>query len=556
MKYNASEPQMNSVENILLPAVTVRNGDIITCNDVFTELLGFSLSDIVGTQLQALLTVEDQANQVELNLEVFLSDAALSENGVYIMGALQNRHHYALPVKVYCRAMADESQALCFRVLENKSIDPITNLPNGWAIKSQGKYLFNTPDNVFGNLVLFVVSVDNFSSINFRYGFEVGDNYLCALGDRLQETVQGHGLVVRYSNAEYGILVENHNGLSAEAFNAFIIQLCQTLCNLTATPLLLESGVKVIKTFSIGLSSPHARYENYFAMEIAAETAMREAQKCSYSSYCFATDQITADLLANKLIIDELPHAIEQHQFNIYYEPQYDLNNGALVGFEALSRWRHKELGYVAPEVFVGIAEDIGLHFQFDLWVFTQVCSQVAAWQQQGLNTPRIAINISFKTLEMRAFVSRISDIIKQTNCPTALIEIEITETTSVSNMQAVTDNILEVKKMGINFAVDDFGSGYSSLSLIRAFHLSFTKLKLDRSLIENICNSTLDKEFARQIIGLGKVLEVKVLAEGVETLEQRDLLQELGCDYAQGYYFNKALSKEVAEQLIVKSNS
>lgn len=545
---------MNSVENILLPVVTVKKGVIITCNDVFTELLGFNLLDIVGSQLQALLTVEEQANQVGSCFEEFLSDAALSEQGVYAMATLQDQHHYSLPVKVHCRAMAAETFELCFRVLENKSIDPITNLPNGWAIKSQGKYLFNTPEKVFGNLVLLVVSVDNFSSINFRYGFEVGDNYLCALGDLLQSTVREHGLVVRYSNAEYGILVENHKGLSTESFNSFIIQLCQTLFDLTTSPLLLDDGIKVLKTFSIGLSSPYARYENYFAMEIAAETAMREAQKCSHSSFCVATPQITDELLTNKLIIDELPHAIEQHQFDIYYEPQYDLNSGALVGFEALSRWWHKELGYIAPEVFVGVAEDIGLNYQFDLWVFTQVCAQVAAWQQQGIDTPRVAINISFKTLEMRTFVSQIADIIEQTNCPTALIEIEITETTSVNDMKAVAENILTVRNMGINFAVDDFGSGYSSLSLIRAFHLSFKKLKLDRTLIENICNSNLDKEFARHIIGLGRVLQVKVLAEGVETLEQRNLLQELGCDYAQGYFFNKALSKQATEQLILKS--
>ena len=286
-------------------------------------------------------------------------------------------------------------------------------------------------------------------------------------------------------------------------------------------------------------------------MEIAAETAMCQAKKHSVSKYCFSTTLITDDLLSKKLIIDELPHAIEQNKINIHYQPQYDLSNGELIGFEALSRWHHEILGNIAPDIFVSIAEEIGLHFEFDLWVFTQVCSQIVKWQEQGLDTPRIAINISFKTLEMTTFISRLVNIIDRTKCPTALIELEITETTSAKNIKTLNDNILQVKRLGISIAVDDFGSGYSSLSLIRTFHLSLNKLKLDRTLIENICNTALDREFTKQIIILSKVLKVKILAEGVENREQYDLLKLLGCDYAQGYYFDKALSKQEAELLI-----
>lgn len=258
----------------------------------------------------------------------------------------------------------------------------------------------------------------------------------------------------------------------------------------------------------------------------------------------------------NKLIIDEFPAAIENSLIKIHYQPQYELTNNKLVGFEALSRWIHQDLGYIAPDVFVRIAEDIGLHFEFDLWVFSQVCKQLVQWREMDVYSPRVAINISFKTLEMTNFVTRLQAIIAKTGCPKHLLEIEVTETASITNMLTLIDNVRAVKDLGLHIAIDDFGTGYSSLSLVRTLRSSLDTLKIDRSLIADICDSKLDREFARKVIGLGEVLEVKVLAEGVETLAQRDLLQALGCDYAQGYYFDKALSDIEAKKLIINQNS
>ncbi|MCG7588601.1 bifunctional diguanylate cyclase/phosphodiesterase, partial [Photobacterium sp. OFAV2-7] len=381
--------------------------------------------------------------------------------------------------------------------------------------------------------------------------FDIGDNYLWVLGKTLQERLKDKGLVVRYSNAKFGVLVEENNGLTSDAFDEYVHQICRRLCDVAAMPLKLKGGHQVNKSFSIGVSAESAVYDSYHAMEVATEIAMREAKKFSTSKYCLATEQTKDDLVFKKLIIEELPQAIEQNQIKIYFQPQYDLCSGALIGFEALSRWQHNELGYIPPDVFVGVAEDIGLHFEFDLWVFNQVCRQIVEWREHGINTPRIAINISFKTIEMTTFVSRIIEIINTTQCPTELIEVEITETATAKNISMLRDNITQLKSAGINIAVDDFGTGYSSLNLIRTFCRSLDKLKLDRTLIENICNTELDREFTRQIIELSRVLQVKVLAEGVETQEQRELLTQLGCDCAQGYYFDKALPTSEAQALI-----
>lgn len=549
---------MSDVAYSLLPVLTINNGTVMACNDVFTEQVGYIESEIIGNQLHCILSVIDTDTQDTVSNENIADYISGKAQKGCVRAALKDKHHYALPVDVQCQARVGTPGEfeLYFRIVENKSVDPITGLPNGWAIRSRAEYLLRLSDSCKPSMALIIFSVDNFSTMNYRYGFDVGDNYLWVLGRTLQETVSDNGLVVRYSNAKFGVLVEDYNGLSNEAFHCHINQLCQHICAVSAVPLELNGGYRVGKSFSIGVSAESAIYDSYHAMEVATETAMREAQKYSVSKYCIATEQIKDDLVFKKLIIEELPQAIEQNQIKIYFQPQYDLSNGMLIGFEALSRWQHTELGNIPPDIFVGIAEEIGLHFEFDLWVFNQVCSQIIEWRKHGVNTPRIAINISFKTIEMTTFVSRIVDIINTTQCPTELIEIEITETATAKNIGTLRDNITQLKSAGINIAVDDFGTGYSSLNLIRTFCQSLDKLKLDRTLIENICNTELDREFTRQIIELSRVLQVKVLAEGVETREQRELLTQLGCDCAQGYYFDKALPVAETKALIDRAYS
>jgi len=536
------------IEDSFLPVLIIQNGRIKSCNEVFSTLVGLNSSALVEAKLDDILQLG------AMNLNQLLENSSINEAGCLTTAELVDCNYYHVKTELHCQELSIDEFKLCFKVIENKSIDPITGLPNGWAMSARTIHLSNIIDSKIPPMRLIVLSVDNFSTINFRYGFDAGDNYLSVLGKKLQSKVTD-GLVVRFSNARFGILFENKQHLTSADFNTHLTMFCKDLCDLSLNTLVLSNGIAVNKSFSIGISAEHSEYESYFAMEIAAETAMRESERHSSSYYSFAKSEIKPELMTNKLIIDEFPTAIEQSLIKINYQPQYDLVNNNLVGFEALSRWIHKDLGYITPDVFVGIAEDIGLHFEFDLWVFTQVCEQIVKWQEEQIYPPRIAINISFKTLEMTDFVTRLKSIIEHSGCPKDVLEIEVTETASISNIDTLIENVRAVKAQGIHVAVDDFGTGYSSLSLVRTLHSSLDTLKIDRSLVADICDSTLDREFARKVIDLGKVLEVRVLAEGVETLEQRELLQELGCDYAQGYFFDKALSKEDAEAIIMNQN-
>ncbi|WP_413283491.1 putative bifunctional diguanylate cyclase/phosphodiesterase [Vibrio sp. MA40-2] len=541
---------MNDFENQMLPVLTVDKGFVTSCNQVFIELFGYAQHDILGAPLDSYISLID----CDYTLDQFVSRAKLQADGLIITAKVNNIYHYALPVKIHCQKIGmnnDDLVRICFRVLENKSVDPISGLPNGWAISSRAQRLLNHSDNIKNIFVLIFFNVDNFSTINFRYGFDAGDNYLLVLGRTLKLLLGESTVVARFNNAKFGILIENKQGLHLDNFHTYLELLCENLCKLSDTPLKLDNGLEINKPYSIGVSQPSIEYNSFHAIEIAAETAMLQAKKYSTSRYHFSTSKTLGDILSHKLIIDALPSAIEQNIIDIYFQPQYEINTGKLVGLEALSRWQHGTLGNIRPDVFVGIAEEIGLHFDFDLWVLNQVCSQIVLWQRQKIVTPKIAINISFKTIEMTTFINRLIEVIEQTKCPTELIEIEITETASAKNMDVLNKNIVKVKQLGISIAIDDFGAGYSSLSMIREFHRSLDKLKLDRSLVSNICNTDVDREFIRKIIKLGKVLNVEILAEGVEEEEQKILLQKLECDYAQGYYFSKPLSKQHVETLL-----
>lgn len=547
---------MIKIEDLFLPVLIVVDDTITACNDNFSTLVGMDVNTLKDRRLDELLYVENTDSSNTLSITSVLKKAAKDKDGCSVFATLRDINFYHATVEVHCQkydGKSNNSLKLYFRVIENKSIDPITRLPNGWAMSARATHLFDSMPSNTHKMRLLVLSVDNFSTINFRYGFDAGDNYLLLLGKALQATVKHDGLVVRFSNARFGILIENNHKLSTLDFNAYIAMFSQDLCRLSRKPLILDNGIEINKSFSIGVSEDHSEYESYFSMEIAAEMAMRESERHSNSYYCFANDESKPALMTDKLIIDEFPNAIEKGLINIHYQPQYDLKNKKLVGFEALSRWVHKDLGYIAPDVFIRIAEEIGLHFEFDLWVFTQVCDQIVSWQGMHVYPPRVAINISFKTLEMNDFVNRLAAIIDKSGCPKDLLEIEVTETAGISNIDVLIDNVRAVQELGIHIAVDDFGTGYSSLSLVRKLRSCLNTLKIDRSLVADICVSSLDREFARKVIGIGKVLEVNVLAEGVETLEQRDLLQQLGCDYAQGYYFDKALSTKESKALIIK---
>ncbi|WP_394131959.1 putative bifunctional diguanylate cyclase/phosphodiesterase [Shewanella maritima] len=546
---------MNTHLHPFLPSIKVVDGSIVSINNSFKELSGYVDKHVLGSSFSSKLSDIVWNEQHIASLYQLISLQASVQDDLYFEAVLVDGNQFKLPVTIHIQFTSHDKKDFIayFQAFNNKSRDPITGLPNGWAISSRANYIIDHYDAVQRNFVVIAINVDNFSTINYRYNFDIGDQYLKIVGQLLKQTVTEDHLVIRFSNAKFGVLYENTAGLSNKQFEQQVITVCQSLCDLGNAPVYLSDDIVIRKSFSIGVSAPRVVYDNYHAMEVAAETAIENAKKQSVSSFVLADEKMANSLMAQKLIIDEFPNALAEQQIEVHYQPQYDLQTHQLIGLEALSRWQHPQLGVVAPDVFIGIGEDIGFHFEFDLWVFQQVCQQVMEWQRQQLQFEKVAINVSFKTAEMVNFVDRLQDILLKTGCDVQCLEIEITETAQVNNEQAMRHNIAALQQLGFRIAIDDFGTGYSSLNIIRSYHDFFNVVKLDRSLIEHICNTEIDRLFVAQIIDLGKILKLKVLAEGVETAEQASLLAQLGCHFAQGYYFDKALPKAQVEQRLKK---
>lgn len=241
--------------------------------------------------------------------------------------------------------------------------------------------------------------------------------------------------------------------------------------------------------------------------------------------------------------------ALNQQEFVVYYQPIVNVNTGKIVKMEALVRWEHPQLGLVPPNVFIPLAEENGAIVPIGKWVLETACAQTRLWQDLGFSSLAISVNLSVWQFQQRNLISTIAEILQETQLSPGCLELEITETVMMQDAELVRMTLSELDKMGVSLAMDDFGTGYSSLSYLKLF--PFDTLKVDRFFIKNVLDSSEDAAIVNAIISLGKGLKVKVIAEGVETKELKNLLQSWQCEYMQGYWFGKPIPAEAATKLL-----
>ena len=242
-----------------------------------------------------------------------------------------------------------------------------------------------------------------------------------------------------------------------------------------------------------------------------------------------------------------LRNAIERDELLVYYQPQIDLHTERVSSMEALIRWNHPERGLVGPVEFIYLAEETGLIVDIGHWVLCQVCEQVAKWIAEGYRAPRVAVNLSARQLNSPELIESIAGVVEEAGIPASLIELEITESTIMEEPEQVIDTLNKLKSMGFTLAIDDFGTGYSSLNYLKRFPIDY--IKIDRAFITDVVDNRIDADIVRAIVALARALDVKVIAEGVETIGQQRFLQELKCDLAQGFLLSKPVPAGVIER-------
>ncbi|QLG87492.1 EAL domain-containing protein [Chitinibacter bivalviorum] len=391
-------------------------------------------------------------------------------------------------------------------------------------------------------LAVFFIDLDRFKSINDTLGHDVGDQLLRIVAQRLKKQLKQDDIIARLGGDEFTVVLENVH-LAAQ-----IAQVAERLLHTIAESYLIN-GQELFVTGSIGISL----YPNDAGLASQlmrnADLAMYRAKDMGKNAYQFFAQDMNSTNTQQFSVQAALRFALEREQLYLMFQPQMNLATGQLCGMECLIRWQHPEMGAISPVEFIPIAEETGMILQIGHWVLQRACQVAQGWREQGLQVPKIAVNLSVRQFKPGILVEQVATVLAETGLPPYLLELEVTESLIMRRINEAVEIMNDLKAMGVSLAIDDFGTGYSSLSQLK--YLPLDILKIDRSFVEGLPASSDDTAIAQSIVAMAKKLGLSVVAEGVETLEQMQTLRDAGCDMMQGYYYAKPLSEIEMGQFI-----
>ncbi|MFD3158406.1 EAL domain-containing protein [Haloimpatiens sp. FM7330] len=392
---------------------------------------------------------------------------------------------------------------------------------------------------------IFFIDLDNFKKINDTLGHEAGDELLKNVSEKLKEFISDDIEICRFGGDEFLILHRNiYNYRDAENFIKNIIN------EVFKKHWIIKNTLFYI-TASIGITTYPKDGISVNEILKNADTAMYKAKALGKNKYEFFNRNMYIEILQKTQKENDLTNALKNNEFIIQYQPQIETETRKILGFEALLRWKHSEKGFIPPNEFIPLAEETGLIVDIGEWVFKKVCEQNKKWKDEGYDYKYISVNISSIQLQQDNFLNTINKIIKETDIDPKFIQLEITESVLMQNIEENVKKLERLIKLGMDVAMDDFGTGYSSLNYLRKIPIN--TLKIDKSFIDNIYENSVEGNIIEGIVILAHKMHLDVVAEGVETEEQLKILQEKNCDKVQGYFFSKPLYIEEAEKLLKK---
>jgi diguanylate cyclase len=442
---------------------------------------------------------------------------------------------------------ARELKELNARLQHIATHDALTGLPNRQLLKERlAKSLANT-QRPGRTIAVAVLDLDRFSAVNHSLGHGVGDRLLAEIAQRLERAVSNEHTLARVGGDEFAVLIDHMAArLEAEAVtNAILVALERPIH---------VSGEEVRIRPSIGVSvwpDDARRADDLLAHAEAAMRGVKQRGGCEVSFFKPGMSDSMQERLA---LENDLRRALAAGEFELHYQPQLSSRTGKILAIEALVRWRHPTKGLIAPNSFIPLAEETGLIVALDEWVLHEICRQTRSWQVSTGVQVRVAANLSAAQFRHQNILHLIQSALDSAHLDANALEIELTESTLMTNLEDSVAALKELRAMGISVAIDDFGTGYSSLSYLR--RLPIDKLKIDRSFVRDITSSRTDELIVRAIISLAHNVGLQVVAEGVETAEQLDFLRSLECDQWQGYYCCEPQPASNIEEMLMERNA
>jgi diguanylate cyclase (GGDEF)-like protein/PAS domain S-box-containing protein len=542
---------LNSMSDAVL--VTAPDGRVRTVNAAAASLLACGAEALTGVQLESLIDPSHRA--------AFEMDKVLAEPGETVVRTARGQ---TIPVSVSGSAISSEDPAFQGNIFVLRDItdrkraerrirylarfDVLTKMPNRMQFQHLLHQAITRCLRQSRGLVLLYLDVDNFKEVNDTFGHATGDSVLETLAERLTRVLPKEAVVGRLAGDEFAVFLETSDG--ADSRHQQAAALARLLLNDVSR--LLHVGEHEIEvTASVGVATCPEDADNVIDLVRNADAAMYHAKRAGRNCHVFYAPEMNAAAVERLLLKSKLRRALERNEFLVRYQPKVELATGKVVGAEALLRWRLPGHGEIAPAQFIPLAEESRLILDIGAWVLNQVCSDYAAWQKQLDDPGLVAINLSLKELSQASFIPRCRSVFEKHGVSPRRVELEITETTLMMDAERTLPLLDELRAMGVHLSIDDFGTGYSSLSALQQFPIG--TLKIDQSFVRDAATDPDDATIVRTIIEMGRSLGLQVLAEGIETDEQRKFLLMSGCQFGQGRLFGEPVSADEFLEMVLR---
>ena len=535
---------LNTVLNSLSDSVFVTSPDglVKSCNEAARLLLGYTETELLGKPLIGFIdevhrSAFDLTNSAPEARETVLRTASGQTIPVSMASSAITSEDPQFQGNIYVARNITERKRAERRIRYLARYDTLTKMPNRMQFQHLLQQAIARARRNQRSLALLYLDLDRFKEVNDTFGHAAGDRTLEILSERLTRNLHKDAVIGRLAGDEFAMFIDD---LPVDSDNrAALGTLARTLLDEISRTFYVNQQ-EVYLTASAGIAICPYDAENVIDLIRNADAAMYHSKQNGGNSCAFYVPSMNAAAVERLMLKSKLRRALERDELVILYQSKVDLRTGRVVGAEALLRWRLPGYGDISPSHFIPLAEETSLILEIGEWVLNRVCDDYRAWQKVVPQPGRIAINLSLRQLKQASFIARCRSVFRKHGVSPTCFELEVTETTLMTDPKRTIGLLNELYAMGLNLAIDDFGTGYSSLSALQQFPIG--TLKIDQSFVRDVAVDSNDAAIVRTIIDMGKSLDLEVIAEGVEETEQLDFLRAHGCDYAQGRLFGDAM--------------
>jgi diguanylate cyclase (GGDEF)-like protein/PAS domain S-box-containing protein len=529
--------------------VTRLDGTIIDCNVTFASTLGLRRADLISSnvreryarpverdEITSILRDAGALSSVEVELHRADGSSVWALQNLVLVGSGESAIMHATVVDISDRKRAEE------QIEFHAYHDVLTHLPNRKLFVDRLRQNIARARRTGKPMAVMFIDIDQFKSVNDTLGHTAGDELLLEMSQRLRACMRADDTVARIGGDEFTIILSE----LAHAEDAVTVAL--KILETVQQPISIGS-MPVVVSASIGIALHPADGADPETLLRNADSAMYRAKESGRNTYQLCTSEMKQQATERRSLEMRLRKALHDNELVLHYQPQVSFATGRIVGVEALIRWPDPERGFIPPSVFIPIAEDSRIIVPLGEWVLRTACHQARQWRQSGLGPLRLAVNLSPRQFQQQGLVPMVRRILEETGLEPGVLELEITETAAMQNAETTITQLQALRAAGVGVSIDDFGTGYSSLNYLKRFPL--TAVKIDSSFVHDLATNEDDAAIVSAVIGIARSLQLRVVAEGVETQEQFEFLHRRGCDEAQGYYFSRAVTADAISAML-----